>query len=1032
MIKLESIYKSLNIEEKEVTPVLLLITQSIFIGIFYGAYDIGAHTLFLNVFPEDMIPKAYIISGLVGIGLTSLFSKIQTKISFSRLANYSLLFISVIILLMRSMFAFMETSWVVFIVFIFFGPLNIIAILSFWGTVGRIFNLRQGKRLYGIIDTGQIIGIIISSFAIPIFIHLLNGTNNILLISAVSIFLAMVIEIVISRRFKFGEDEDADEEASSNEAISKDDQVKLKDFTKNPYILYMALFVVFSMFAAFFVQYSFLVVAKENYPVEEDMAKYLGFFTGSMMVFTLLIKTFVYSKLMKTYGLKISLILSPILLALFTLTAIAAGFFGGFTEASPGFIYFFLLISLSKLFNKTLKDSLEMPSFKLLYQALARKIRFDVQAKIDGTINEIAALLSGLILYTLGIIAFVKLIHFSVVLLILLGIWTFITLRLYKEYRNNLEKSLEESKELDIDNVETNLIKSFEHKTTDNLDLVKRLSLIRDSLPLVYIKNIIQFLKQEEQVHFLKTYKSHYIEAYFLFLANKLSFKPTVFEKIKPLTIKGLLPKDIITYLKDESPDVYLPCVNYILSLNTKNQLVILTSLLRTPDINVQRIAIRLSGEIGEKETCGTLVEYLDTLSFFPSAMISLSQMVDNCYKQLIQMFYKTDITISTQLAIIKLLGIVDNENSKSFLLENLSHHKSLIFKQSIQSLSDLGYQADEDEQARFFHPITDVIQTLAWDVSAMASVNSIEEPYLEQSLKYEFQRHQNLLFELLSITYNPQSVMHVKDYLESDTAEGVGYALELFDIFISDEIKPIVLLIFEDMTLAEKTRQLQDHFPVEIMSTEELIVNVLNRDPNLISLSTKQIALDLYPKYYNNVSNDIIAQLFSPIESLNVQAFKVINKISPDKLKELLTRIEVKKGFETGVQLKSDSFKSADYEDYIESKSRIASSFSKLDINPIEIADYLDLGSEMRKISFSDNEVNEYFVFLIIDRDKLLNNSDFELADSLFYFEYLQDGIDWQNESIGNNIIMGIKKQNLYQLQLMNDIFIQNLITLS
>ncbi|HCC29011.1 MAG TPA: hypothetical protein DEQ03_02975, partial [Marinilabiliales bacterium] len=81
-----NIFKSLNIEATEITPVLLLITQSIFLGIFYGTFDIGAHTLFLKTFPESMIPKAYIISGIVGILMTSTFSKFQSKIKFSNLA----------------------------------------------------------------------------------------------------------------------------------------------------------------------------------------------------------------------------------------------------------------------------------------------------------------------------------------------------------------------------------------------------------------------------------------------------------------------------------------------------------------------------------------------------------------------------------------------------------------------------------------------------------------------------------------------------------------------------------------------------------------------------------------------------------------------------------------------------------------------------------------------------------------------------------------------------------------------------------
>ncbi len=1034
MIKFTSIYKSLNIEEKEVTPVLLLIAQSIFIGIFYGAYDIGAHTLFLNVFPEDMIPKAYIISGIVGIILTTAFSKIQSKVKFSKLASYSLLFISVIILLMRTLFGFLDTNWVVFIVFIFFGPLNIIAILAFWGTVSRMFNLRQGKRLFGIIDTGQIIGIIISSFAIPLIIVLLKGTNNILFISAASIFLAMLVEIIISKKYNFSDDdgEEQSEEDETSKSEVDHEQVKLKDFMKNPYILYMALFVIFSMFAAFFVQYSFLVVAKENYPLEEDMAKYLGFFTGSMMVFTLLIKTFVYSKLMKTYGLKVSLILSPILLALFTLIAIAAGYFGGYTEAAPSFIYFFLLISLSKLFNKTLKDALEVPSFKLLYQALAKKIRFDIQSKIDGTINEIAALVSGLILYGLGVLAFVKLIHFSVVLFILLGLWTLITIRLYKEYRNNLEKSLSSSTSED-DKKEAVLSNSLINTAYVGSSLLKYLSFVRDYLPFKYIDTLTELLSNDKDIFKLVSpSKIHLIELYFKYRNNKGN---AIFKQFNDLKLKAssssLSSKEISLLLKSENDKEYLQGLEFVLTLAQKDRLTTLTSLLRMPDDEIKKIAIRISGEIVEKETCGTLVEYLENRELFPYAIISLKQLVNDCHKQLIQMFYKTDISLTTQLAIVKLLGSANQQDSINFLLDNLSHHRIEIFSQSIKSLTELEYQASESEQARFFHPLTQVIQTIAWDISALASIQQDTEPALFKSIQNEYSRHQNLLISLLSITYNLQSVMHVKEYLDSETTEGVGYALELFDIFISDEIKPLVLLIFEDIALVEKTKLLQNHFPVEIMTFDQLILNIINRDPNLISISTKRIAIDLYTEYHSDVSNDIIAQLFSPIKELKYQSAKAINKLSPETILELSERFSNKEFSEIEKAIKNEDYTKTNSD--IETIHILANQFDEFNINPVELADYLTINTfTQNKITNLNELINDYSVFLILDQDKLLLSKEINMSEQKLYFDYINDNITELDNLKDSNLLVGIRKNRMTKLQLTNYEFIQNLLTLS
>ena len=70
------------------------------------------------------------------------------------------------------------------------GPLNILAMLGFWGTAGRLFTLRQGKRLFGLVDAGLVIGIIISCYAIPVLLSFKFESHNILLISAASVLVA--------------------------------------------------------------------------------------------------------------------------------------------------------------------------------------------------------------------------------------------------------------------------------------------------------------------------------------------------------------------------------------------------------------------------------------------------------------------------------------------------------------------------------------------------------------------------------------------------------------------------------------------------------------------------------------------------------------------------------------------------------------------------------------------------------------------------------------------------------------------------
>ena len=207
---------------------------------------------------------------------------------------------------------------------------------GFWGTADRLFNLRGGKRIFRFIDAGLIIGVIIISFAIPVLLSFKFQLNNILLVSASSVFVATIIQIRIGKHIR-------PTEMIVEKYPEKNEEKKslFTVFREDPYIRIISLFVALSVLAAFFVQYLFMAVTREQYPVAEDMARFLGFFTGSSMIFILFFKLLVFEYILHNYGLRTCLIFSPILVAVFTAIAIATGLSIGYTpESTGGFPYF--------------------------------------------------------------------------------------------------------------------------------------------------------------------------------------------------------------------------------------------------------------------------------------------------------------------------------------------------------------------------------------------------------------------------------------------------------------------------------------------------------------------------------------------------------------------------------------------------------------------------------------------------------------------------------------------------------------------
>jgi hypothetical protein len=431
----------LGIEPGEGSMVSMLLTQSVFLGIFIGAFDIAAHSLLLSTYNEKILARGYVVSGITGIILTLLYSRFLTIWQFKKFVIINLTIVTVLTISLWSALIFSPAQWIKFIVFIMFGPLNILALVGFWGTSDRLFNFKQGRRLLRPEDIGLIIGIIIISFAIPVLMSLKFHSQTILLISATSALIATIIQNVIGKQFNMAviDGEKYSEKPEERKSL-------LVVFREDPFIRTIAIFVSLSVLSAFFIQYLFLAVTREQFPVAEKMAGFLGLFTGTMMIFILFFKLVVFPFVFNNYGLRTCLIISPILIALFTAIVIPTGLFMGYSpESAGGFMVFFLLLAFSRFISKSLKDTIELPSLKVIYQSIDEKVKLGIHSVTSVTVNEIGVLFSGIILTVLGLFSFIKLIHFSLFLFIIVLIWLFVALRLFREYRKSIIKAFESS-----------------------------------------------------------------------------------------------------------------------------------------------------------------------------------------------------------------------------------------------------------------------------------------------------------------------------------------------------------------------------------------------------------------------------------------------------------------------------------------------------------------------------------------------------------------------------------------------------------
>ena len=905
-----------DIEDGESLSVSLLMIQSLFIGVFNGTFYISSHTLFIGSYGGESIPMAYLISGGVGIILTLIYSKLQARIKFSSLSKINLIFVAIITIGLALSYSFIDKKIVDYAQFVLFGPLFVLSIVTFWGVANRLYNLRQGKRLFGIIDAGIIFGIIISNIAVALVPYLTGleiNFENLLYFSLGCTVATVIVQFIISSNFSL----DKEKTEKTEEEISAEEISGIKIMLQNKYVLMMATFAGLSMLIAFFVQYSFLLVLAKKYTNEVDFGAFLGAFTAIIMVFTLLLKTFVYSRLIKNYGLKTCLVLLPILLGAFTIAAIAIGYGMGIEDVeSTGFLFFFMLIALSKLIAQAIKEGIELPSFKLIYQTLNKKIRFIVQALIDGTINEFSALISGLCLVGLSALSFIGLIEISVVMFFIILLWLFIAFKLYSRYKESLESGLKVESHAESDNFITPISNSIlnklkANKTITDPNLVISLHAIDPVLFEKEIKTIETKITSAELQTFLIDEILEFPDQ------NHLETLSHIENNTSSETIKKQA-SDLIKEIKETFINVdYQKVISLSNSKNKKDRITtalmirshydtkydtVLLRLIKDPNLQVKIEVIKTCGLLGKIEFAPIIIEYLADDELYSTAFSAIKELGSDALEYLSQAYFKSNVTDKSLIVVTELLSFINTEKADKLLLEKLFSKNRLIMRKAATGITAKKIKPKtEKETLELINLLNEQISIVAWNYAAYHAFNSnkSEMTITIEAIADDIELSKEILFKLLSIIYDENSIQIVKTNIESGDPDNISYAIEMLDLFIHEHIKPKLFPVLDDSLLNARILSLEDYFPIEVFKSENIFDLILNRDSNFISDWTKaNVVFELNLEEEETVSDSFLAQLFNPKRIIRETAYYKLSLVNKEMKNLIIDRFSENKKF--------------------------------------------------------------------------------------------------------------------------------------
>jgi len=915
---IRALLKVLNVEAGEEKPVLLLLGNGFFMGIFLASYKSMAYTSFLNEMGH-LLREAIFVSGFLGVISTAFYAYAQRRIPFSRLIiiNYALIFI--FIAAARIISHYTDATWINFLLYVMHGPIMSILLLSFWGTFGRIFDLRQSKRIIGGIDSGQLTATIIAFFSIPFIINFLSDISDLLVIGMGGIVLSSIFLVILISNF--------DLNAYKTHLTSKSKESKFRNLIKNKYVVFLALFLFSSMLAFSFVDYSFLSVADQQYPDQKKLLSFISMIEGSVLVIGLIVQTFVNERLISMYGLKVTLLVLPIVLTIFTLLAIGSGYFFGFQFGSSNFIWFFLFITTSKLFTSSLREAMENPVFKLFFMPLDDKVRFDIQTKVEGIVNEFSRLVAGAVIFMLGLLPFMELIHYSIILLFIIAGWVFLALRIYQNYRVSIRYKLERQKR-GAENEFTRHSKNYifnilftATKSDSPTQVIFALKVMAKLFPLDFKVTLDRSIKSKND-----------------------DFGALVLNKLKEDDVLGLNEhkgKDLLhegNFLKDDkgnyNVDLLLKTVKEADAghrkaiaekadaLDPELGFKILIELLNDTNHEVVNAAIISAGRVKRKELLPFLVDFLAIPKYRDTATDALINFGEEVFNHLETAFFVTDQLEDVKLRIIGIYGRIGGKKAINLLWSKIEYPDYKVVSAVLLALSQCGFKAHGQQISRIKMVLETDISNILWNLMALETLRQHEDDehfyQLINALMEENEHNYNHIYMLLSMIFDQKSIQLVKENIETRTNEGVTYALELLDVFLPEDIKQKIIPILDDISDAERVRRLQVFYPQVEMDTASVVKAIVNRDFNQTNRWTKACAfycigsIELDKDY----TLELIANLFNPDALIQETAAWALYQKDRQLYKTNITRIEEEERIRINAKL-LDPYDNEDIQDF-------------------------------------------------------------------------------------------------------------------
>jgi hypothetical protein len=427
----QRLFRILNIKASESNHVFDLLSIQLFIGIAHSFLNIVSFTFFIHHFAVTNIAYAYLIIAGFLLLLNVGYEKLEKKLSPLHLFRTIILLSVLVLVFFRIGLLTMDQNTIIFALLVWGTLFYMMTGYAYWGLVSLLFNVRESRRVFAIVGSGDIPAKLIGYMAAPLLMPLI-GIDNLLLLSVLSLGVGffLVNRLITKKRWEGIQSKTGH---SSDHQHAGHKQSVLSFLLNNKLIFFISLLSLLSYNVFNLIDYTFVTEVKARVQNLATLATYTSIFFAAGRIITLVLKLVFTSRMIEQLGLITCLLITPVMLTIFCL------FFIFNTDDRYVLIEFGLMAMLTEV----LRSAMQEPVFFILFQPLSAHNRLKGHIIAKGYMLAPSLLIVGSSLVIAQQVNIDLSINFIIkVLLVNLMVWVGVIFYIRKAYAKTLHHSI--------------------------------------------------------------------------------------------------------------------------------------------------------------------------------------------------------------------------------------------------------------------------------------------------------------------------------------------------------------------------------------------------------------------------------------------------------------------------------------------------------------------------------------------------------------------------------------------------------------